>query len=230
MTPEAYAAEVAVELAARNADIPFDAVLMLEQKTWPPGGPKITPKQTVELWFQMQFVVSMTEAEWDIANDPSPMLKRVRFQVSNQKFTRFACACCRRIWDLMPGDDVRRIVEATEGVLQDRLSRDERDEFFDVLTESFMEGLSGGARSAARGSCSSWGSTRPSPCHSMRRRPGPMAPRKDRHTRPSGQHKRHCCGRCLVTRFAVASTSETERGGMLSLPFCRFGWLLEIDV
>ena len=46
MTPEGYAAEMAVELAARNADMPFDAVLMLVQKTWPPGGPSISPPMT----------------------------------------------------------------------------------------------------------------------------------------------------------------------------------------
>jgi hypothetical protein len=149
MTPEEFAAEVAVELAARNADIPFDAVLWLVQKTWPPGGPKIAPRQMADAWLQMQVVVSMTAAEWATASDPSMMLKRVRFHVPNETFTRFACACCRRIWDLMPGDDVRRIVEATEDVLQDKLSRDERDEFFSVLTESFKEGLSGAARSAA---------------------------------------------------------------------------------
>jgi hypothetical protein len=149
MTPEEYAAEVAVELAARNADIPFGAVLMLVQKTWPPGGPKITPRQMADVWFQMRVVVSMTAAEWETAYDPETMLKRVRFHVPNETFTRFACACCRRIWDLMPGDDVRRIVEATEDVLQDKLSRDERDEFFVVLTESFKESLSGAARGAA---------------------------------------------------------------------------------
>jgi hypothetical protein len=149
MTPEEYATEVALELAARNADIPVDAVLMLVQKTWPPGGPKITPRQMAEMWFQMRVVVSMTAAEWETAYDPETMLKRVRFHGPNEAFTRFACACCRRIWDLMPGEDVRRIVEATEGVLQGKLSRDERDECFAVLTESFMEGLSGAARSAA---------------------------------------------------------------------------------
>lgn len=149
MTLEEYAAEVAVELAARNADIPFDAVLMLEQKTWPPGGPKITPRQTADVLFQMQIVVSMTPAEWEIASDPYPMLTRVRFHVSNEAFTRFACACCRRIWDLIPGDDVRRIVEATENVLQGKLSQRKREKLFDVLTESFMAGLSGAARSAS---------------------------------------------------------------------------------
>jgi hypothetical protein len=149
MTPDEYAAEMAVELAARNADIPFDAILMLVQKTWPPGGPKVTPRQMVDVWLQIQISVSMTAAEWETACDPSLMLKRVRFHVSNERFTRFACVCCRRIWDLMPGDDVRRIVEATEDVLQGKLSREERDELFAVLTESFMESLPGAARSAA---------------------------------------------------------------------------------
>lgn len=149
MTLGEYAAEVAAELAARNADVPFDAVLMLAQKTWPPGGPKITPRQTVDVWFQMRVVVSMTAEEWETATDPEPMLYRVRFHVSNQKFTRFACKCCRRIWDLIPGDDVRRIVEATEELLQDKLSQEERDEFFAVLDEARMQSLSGTAWSAA---------------------------------------------------------------------------------
>jgi hypothetical protein len=149
MTLQEYAVEVAAELAARNADIPFNTILRLEQKTWPPGGPKITPRQTVDVWFQMRVVVSMTAAEWETAADPEPMLTRVRFHVSKQKFTRFACECCRRIWDLIPGDDVRRIVEATEELLQDKLGQEERHEFFDVLDEARMESLSGAAWSAA---------------------------------------------------------------------------------
>ena len=149
MTPEECAAEIAAELAARNAGIPFDAVLRLRQKAWPPGGPKITPRQTVDVWFQTWVVTSMTAAEWDTAPDPSPMLIRVRFLAPQHKLTRFGCECCRRIWDLLPGDDVRRIVEATEDLLEDKLSREERDGLFDVLTESFMADLSGAARSAA---------------------------------------------------------------------------------
>lgn len=149
MTPEEYAGEVAAELAARNAGVPFDGALKLVRKTWPPGGPKITPRQTVDVWFQVLVVVAMTAEEWETAADPEPMLTRVRFHVSSQQFTRFACECCRRIWDLIPGDDVRRIVEATEEMLQDKLSQEERDEFFDVLDASRMESLSGTARSAA---------------------------------------------------------------------------------
>lgn len=149
MTPEEYAAEIAAELAARNAGIPFDAVLRLEQMTWPPGGPKITAAQTVDVWFQTWVVASMTAAEWDTASDPCQMLIRVRFLAPGHKLTRFACECCRRIWDLIPGDDVRRIVEATEDMLEGKLSRDEWDVLGDVLTESRMEGLSAPARSAA---------------------------------------------------------------------------------
>jgi hypothetical protein len=149
MTPEEYAGEVAAELAARNAGVPFDGVLKLVRKTWPPGGPKITPRETVDVWFQMRVVASMTGQEWETAADPEPMLIRVRFHVSKEKFTRFACECCRRIWDLIPGDDVRRIVEATEELLQDKFGQEVRDEFFDVLDEARMESLSGAARSDA---------------------------------------------------------------------------------
>jgi hypothetical protein len=149
MTSEEYAAEVAVELAARDADIPFEMLLHILRKTEPPGGSKITPRQMADVLFQTHVVASMTAAGWETATDPSPMLARVRFHVPSETFTRFACACCRRVWDAMPGDGVRRIVEATEAVLRGELGRDERDELFDVLTESFLESLSGAARGAA---------------------------------------------------------------------------------
>lgn len=149
MTPEEYAAELVAELAARNADCPFDAVLRLVSKTWPPDGSKITPRQTVDVWFQTGVVAPMTAAEWETAADPGPMLRRVRFLVPGEALTRFACACCRRVWDLMPGDDVRRIVEATEEVVRGALGSDARDALFDVLTESFLDGLPAPARSAA---------------------------------------------------------------------------------
>jgi len=64
MSLEEYAAEVAAELRARDADIPFDALLRFGQKTWPPGGPKITPRQMVDVWFQMRVVGPMTAAGW----------------------------------------------------------------------------------------------------------------------------------------------------------------------
>ncbi len=148
MTLEEYAREMAAGLAGRNAGIPFDALLRLQQTVCKGREPKATPREMVDVLFQTRVVISMTAEEWETAADPEPMLIRTRFHVPNHQFTRFACECCRRIWDLIPGDDIRRIVEATEELLQGILSQDERYEFFDVLDQPRMESLSGAARSA----------------------------------------------------------------------------------
>ena len=141
--------EVAVELSARNADMPPDAVLMLVQKTWPPGGPRIGSRQTVDGWFQVHFAAPLTAAGWDAACDPAPMLSRVRFCEFTRELTLFGCVCCRRVWDLLPGGEFRRIVEATEGFLQGRVSREEREAAFEVPDSSRLASLPEVALSAA---------------------------------------------------------------------------------
>jgi hypothetical protein len=42
------------------------------------------------------------------------MLAVVRGRASGRKFRLFACACCRRIWELLPEDYSRKTVEAAE--------------------------------------------------------------------------------------------------------------------
>jgi hypothetical protein len=53
----------------------------------------------------------MTEAEWLACEDPRPML----FDLADKRKLRlFACAACRRIWELMPDDACREAIEASE--------------------------------------------------------------------------------------------------------------------
>jgi hypothetical protein len=56
----------------------------------------------------------MTESEWDQASDPHRMMQHTDGKVSDRKLRLFACACCRRIWDLIEGELQRRAVEVAE--------------------------------------------------------------------------------------------------------------------
>jgi hypothetical protein len=57
----------------------------------------------------------MTEREWGACADPEVMLAFLRAGVglSARKERLFACACCRRVWDLLAKDG-RKMVEAAE--------------------------------------------------------------------------------------------------------------------
>src|SRR5438105_3621748 len=56
----------------------------------------------------------MTEEEWQDSTDPAAMLKLAGDRASDRKLRLFACACCRRIWLLLPDDDCRDAVEIAE--------------------------------------------------------------------------------------------------------------------
>src|SRR5438093_6093147 len=58
--------------------------------------------------------VLVTEAEWLGCTDPDSMLEFLRGRASERKLRLFACACCRRIWHLMPEERSRRAVETGE--------------------------------------------------------------------------------------------------------------------
>jgi hypothetical protein len=62
----------------------------------------------------------MTEAEWDAAQNPKPMLDSLPPATSRRKLRLFACACARRVW---------------EGV------EDERDREAVAVAERFADGL-----------------------------------------------------------------------------------------
>ena len=54
----------------------------------------------------------MTQQEWLGCNAPDLMLTYLTAAASDRKLRLFACACCRRIWDLLPEGASRCAVEA----------------------------------------------------------------------------------------------------------------------
>jgi hypothetical protein len=56
----------------------------------------------------------VTETDWLSCNNPFEMLSFVRDSISQRKLRLFACACCRRIWHLLPCQENRDLVAAVE--------------------------------------------------------------------------------------------------------------------
>jgi hypothetical protein len=55
----------------------------------------------------------VTEQQWRQSSNPEPMLEFLRGKDFDRKLRLFACACCRRIWDLLtePGRTLIEVVE-----------------------------------------------------------------------------------------------------------------------
>ncbi len=57
----------------------------------------------------------MTEVEWLEGASPGAMVSFLRKEKANQRKLRlFGCACCRRVWERLPGEASRRAVEVAE--------------------------------------------------------------------------------------------------------------------
>jgi len=90
----------------------------------------------------------MTEAEWLGCDDPTPMLEWLQrsSKASERKMRMFLCACCRRIWDLIPVGPCRKAVETVEAyadglATENRLHRADR-EVGSILAETRSESWS----------------------------------------------------------------------------------------
>src|SRR5262249_51123316 len=56
----------------------------------------------------------MSEMEWLTSASPGAMLQHLHGCDSIRKLRLFACACCRRIWDLLDQEPLRRAIELSE--------------------------------------------------------------------------------------------------------------------
>jgi hypothetical protein len=68
----------------------------------------------------------MSEAEWLTCTEPRRMLPALADAASKRKLRLFACACCRRVWDLLPDARSRRAVEVAERFADGQASDQER--------------------------------------------------------------------------------------------------------
>jgi hypothetical protein len=83
----------------------------------------------------------VTEAEWLACEDPVPMLSFLKGRVSERKLRLFTCACCRRVWDLLAGDELRAGVEAAERYADGRATPAELDEARSRASDVYWQGL-----------------------------------------------------------------------------------------
>src|SRR5262245_12959799 len=56
----------------------------------------------------------MTEAEWLGCDDPARMILFLGPRLSVRKLRLFGCACCRRLWHLLPDERSRAAIKAAE--------------------------------------------------------------------------------------------------------------------
>ena len=65
----------------------------------------------------------MGQETWDACTDPEKLLQVVTGRASARKLRLFACACCRRIWHLLPDEPSRTAVEVAEQLADGAVGR-----------------------------------------------------------------------------------------------------------
>jgi hypothetical protein len=78
----------------------------------------------------------MTEAEWMVATDPTPMMEFLRGNGTQRQFRLYSCACLRRVWELLPDNNSRRVAELAEGYADDEVSESDFTDAWRVVFEA----------------------------------------------------------------------------------------------
>jgi hypothetical protein len=94
----------------------------------------------------------MTEAEWLTCTNPDKILDHLHGQVSERKLRLFACACCRRIQDLLADERSRHAVEVAQRYADGNATV---NELYRALkgTEAIRKTKNQAAEQAARHTC-----------------------------------------------------------------------------
>ena len=79
----------------------------------------------------------MTEAEWLVCTDPTPMLQYLRDKASDRRFRLFAGACCRQVWSMLANQECRNLVEVSEQFADELASLSELENAREAVEESF---------------------------------------------------------------------------------------------
>lgn len=89
----------------------------------------------------------MTDLEWQTCRDPAALLASLEGRISERKLRLFACACCRRVWDLISDRLCRELVELAERVADSQTAVEELEDALDRAHRS--QPLFGSANRAA---------------------------------------------------------------------------------
>ena len=123
MSPEQFAPLVLAELQGLGANQTYDETLTLLASGWHWRLVENGALAAAKLLVECGVVSTMTPGEWLTSCDPKATLARIRYQHKNRELGLFGCACCRRIWELIPNDLCRRLVEATELYYEKRIDK-----------------------------------------------------------------------------------------------------------